>query len=364
MSTEQPIIDAETMPIEALDLRHPSVPATLEQIAALGDGAIENVRARVQVLTTLRKSSIQTTNPQDWLLFHAVDRRTGQERTVAFLQDCGCDRVASIWGIEVFAIEKPERIMANDGTPNFMYIIRGSGRCSITGQIVEQVEGGRSSSDDFCKDKTGTALELATRKAARANLDGNIVRELTGLKSVPLEQLRDAWDGSGKDFNQCVKARGYGSGKVEAQSNAGGGGEPVDMSAPVPNCAKCDGPMWDNRKKKVSPNSPDFKCKDKACGHGVWLEKKGAQSAAAPSTQPATNGDGVVINGVKFPADCSADHTSPILLGSMDEEARRAGVKLLKFTTDNLNTKPNKMNDEAARLMVDVLRAMPDRDEE
>ena len=276
-------IDGEIVEQTAIDIRHPAAPATLEQIAALGDGANEIVRARIQVLQTLRTASIQATNPEDWLLFHAVDRRTGQERTVAYLQDAGCDRVASLWGIEVFGIEKPERIMANDGTANFMYLIRGSGRCSITGQTVEQMEGGRSSSDDFCKDKSGTALELATRKAARANLDGNIVRELTGLKSVPLTELQAAWEGSSKSWNRCVKARGYGSGKAEAVDSAG----PVSTT-PVPNCPICKGPMWDNRAKKQSPNSPDFKCKDKTCGKAVWEKTEKLQAQTGNGTTGST----------------------------------------------------------------------------
>jgi len=268
-ATEQ-VVDGEIVEQTSLDIRHPAAPATLEQIAALGDGANEIVRARIQVLQTLRKASIQATNPEDWLLFHAVDSRTGQERTIAFLQDCGCDRVASLWGIEVFGIEKPERIMANDGTPNFMYLIRGSGRCSITGQTVEQMEGGRSSSDDFCKDKSGTALELATRKAARANLDGNIVRELTGLKSVPLIELQAAWEGLNKSWERCVKARGYGSGQNRATVES----STVDTSTPVPDCPTCGGQMWDNRKKKQSPNSPDFKCKDSKCSKAIWANAK------------------------------------------------------------------------------------------
>src|ERR1051326_463127 len=295
-------IDGEIVEQTAIDIRHPAAPATLEQIAALGDGANEIVRARIQVLQTLRRASIQATNPEDWLLFHAVDKRTGQERTVAYLQDAGCDRVASLWGIEVFGIEKPERIMANDGTANFMYLIRGSGRCSITGQTVEQMEGGRSSSDDFCKDKSGTALELATRKAARANLDGNIVRELTGLKSVPLIELQNAWEGSSKNWERCVKARGYGSaqgqGTVESST--------VDTSTPAPACPVCGGQMWDNRKKKQSPSSPDFKCKDSKCGKAIWMNSK-SDSKAGQKTDAKAGKTGNGVNGGLSTFDESAE---------------------------------------------------------
>lgn len=285
MSTEQSVEGEIVEESSALDIRHPAAPSTLEQIAALGDGANEIVRARIQVLQTLRKASIQATMPEDWLLFHAVDKRTGQERTTAYLQDAGCDRVASLWGIEVFGIEKPERIMANDGSPNFMYLIRGSGRCSITRQTVEQMEGGRSSSDDFCKDDKGTALELKVRKAARANLDGNIVRELTGLKSVPVKELESAWEGTTKNVERCVKARGFGSAK-----NADMNGGTISKTA-VPSCPVCDGLMWDNRTKKQSPNSPDFKCKDPKCAKAVWEKDDRPKVSGAVATKASDSAE-------------------------------------------------------------------------
>lgn len=59
----------------------------------------------------------------------------------------------------------------------------------------------------------------------------------------------------------------------------GGKVESVERLAPVlssvdPSCPTCSGSMWDNRPKKASgdanPKSPDFKCKDKACGGVIW----------------------------------------------------------------------------------------------
>ena len=59
----------------------------------------------------------------------------------------------------------------------------------------------------------------------------------------------------------------------------GGRVENVERMAPVlssvdPSCPTCSGTMWDNRPKKASgdanPKSPDFKCKDKACGGVIW----------------------------------------------------------------------------------------------
>jgi len=59
----------------------------------------------------------------------------------------------------------------------------------------------------------------------------------------------------------------------------GGRVESVERIAPAlssvdPSCPTCSGSMWDNRPKKASgdanPKSPDFKCKDKACGGVIW----------------------------------------------------------------------------------------------
>lgn len=49
------------------------------------------------------------------------------------------------------------------------------------------------------------------------------------------------------------------------------------------NCPKCNSEMWDNREDKKNPKSPDYKCKDKTCGHAIWLDKK---QKAAPKDAP------------------------------------------------------------------------------
>lgn len=57
---------------------------------------------------------------------------------------------------------------------------------------------------------------------------------------------------------------------------------PDEASSPVPDCPKCQGPMWDNRVGKRNPKAPDFKCKDKECDGVVW-PPRGATTAAAPA---------------------------------------------------------------------------------
>ena len=65
-------------------------------------------------------------------------------------------------------------------------------------------------------------------------------------------------------------------------------------------CDKCGQVgFWDNRVDKKNPKGPDFKCKNKACGEGLWLKKGHVWSDAdddvqvvttfkGPSTAPAT----------------------------------------------------------------------------
>ena len=68
---ETDTVDARTL---ALDLRHPGVPATLNDLAALRHEAIEVVQARITVLSTLRREAIRLTHPEDWLLFKSPDQ--------------------------------------------------------------------------------------------------------------------------------------------------------------------------------------------------------------------------------------------------------------------------------------------------
>jgi hypothetical protein len=205
--------DDDTIPITptsttALELRRPDVPTDLNELAAHKSEAIDIIEARAAVLTTLRKAAIASTSPEDWLLFKSPVEHGGQ--VVAYLQDCGADRVRDLYGIEIFDVSRPERILSNDPAV-FHYLIRGSGRCKLTRQLLVDVEGGRSSTDDFCKGKAGVDLELAVRKAARANLDGAITRELAGLKSVPLAELEEVWANTRKKTSACRLGRGFGT---------------------------------------------------------------------------------------------------------------------------------------------------------
>jgi hypothetical protein len=276
-------------PADAITLRNPAVPTTLTELAARKGEAIEIVDARAQVLATLRTASIRATSPEDWLLFKAPDDQGGQ--IVGYLQDAGCDRVRDLWGIEIFGISKPEKVAGVDAA-TFHYLVTGSGRCKLTRQTVEEMEGGRSSTDDFVKGRTGIELELLVRKAARANLDGNITRELAGMKSVPVDDLKAAWNGTTKLIERCRLGRGFGS----RDERLGARSEKVpDVEPPV--CTHCGAkgvyrPAKGNRGAFYGcPNYGKHADKKWTIDADKWVQQQADDKAAAAATrQPGEEG--------------------------------------------------------------------------
>ena len=56
-------------------------------------------------------------------------------------------------------------------------------------------------------------------------------------------------------------------------------------------CPMCGGEVWDNRGDKLNERSPDFKCKDKECGHAIWLtpptpKKRAPKRPQRPIAEP------------------------------------------------------------------------------
>jgi ribosomal protein L37AE/L43A len=207
----------------------PVSPVSLNQLAALSAGeGVEIMKARISILNQMRRASIMMTSPEDWLTFKRPDGRE-----TAYLSDSGCERIRDLWGIEITPTSDPTRLPLDSG--NFMYVIRGDGISHVTGKTVKDLEGGRGSDEKFCESKKGALLELAVRKAARANLDGGIVRELTGLSNVPREELEEVWRGTSKRYEHCSQGRGYGSRERRT--------EQAGFTQDTPSCPICGSTM-------------------------------------------------------------------------------------------------------------------------
>jgi hypothetical protein len=285
MAPDNDVLDPEVLDAEeqglARQLRSPGVPVSVNELAARKGEAVEILDARAQVLNTARTHAIRVTHPEDWVLFRSKD-----ERVVGYLEDSGCERVRPIFGISIFGVEEPKKIVSSDGR-SFAIIVRGRGRSGLTLDEIEAVEGIRESTDDFCKDLQGIKQEVRVRQAARANLDGKIVRELAGLASVPIEELTRAWTGTDKKVEHCRKGRGFGS-----QDERFGGtraGAP-DVEPPV--CAVC-GTKGALRKGKDGkpdwygcPNYEQHPGKKWSIDLDKWLAKVEAAKQSATPQQP------------------------------------------------------------------------------
>ena len=251
-------IEPEVMAPQTHLVRSPAVPTTLEDLAALDEG-MEIIEAREKILETIRKASIRATNPQDWVLFKAVDPG-GAERITGFLQDQGCKRVLPLWGIDIINLSGFEKT-TDTVTGDFAYSIKGDGFCGFTKRSINDVEGLRYSTDRFLDNVTGIMKEMRVKQAARANLDGNITRKLTGLGSVAVEEIQEVWKGTWKTIDLCAKGQGYGTAK---QRQGVDGKDAPKVPAPMCEAEKCGKTMRyfgasPDGKKPAAWLCPDYK---------------------------------------------------------------------------------------------------------
>lgn len=230
MKTEEPI-EPEVVE-ESRDLARPATSTSIADLSALEVGrGVEIINQRLEILETLRGASIKLTMPNDWTLFKAPDGRV-----TGYLGDQGCDRIKKLWGIQISNLSQMDRIEDEKHPDEFAYRISGDGSCGLTGEAVFEMEGIRYSTERYATEKPeGIQRVVAVQKAARANLDGSITRELAGMKSVPIEELDKAW-GAGKALAMCNKGRGYGTADERAgAANAQHGIDPGD----IPSCDVC-----------------------------------------------------------------------------------------------------------------------------
>lgn len=199
-------VPEETTPETAVELRRPSVPITIDQLAMLPVQERNKViEGRIETLTTYMRASIRGTFPEDWVL-----NRSPDGAVLAYLQDKGCKRPSmKMWGISVTPTSDARKLMQSDGS--FIYVQTGDGFCSATGEQIIGVEGSRTSNDDNVRHLKSAELEMAVRKNCRANLDGRIIRNLAGLREVPIEMLADCWKDTNKSVEHCVKGHGFGT---------------------------------------------------------------------------------------------------------------------------------------------------------
>ena len=165
-----------------------STPSTISVLAAT------DVQKAVAALAELQAGSIKLTIVEDWVIFTAKD---GAQ--LGYLQDAGCQRVRSLWGIN-FSDLDPRRDLLEETLPDGHLVVDAyvTATCNVTGERIQEI-GHRSSIGLFESawkkavendDHAGRArLRADIRKSAIANAQGRIVRRATGLSQVPVHRL-------------------------------------------------------------------------------------------------------------------------------------------------------------------------------
>jgi len=236
MENENEVIDPEVMEQTAIEKSSPRIPVSIDELSNMPDErGVKVIEARRNIIDNLRRASIMLTSPSDWLLF-----RNREGAVTAYCQDTGCKRFWQLWGIEINPKGTFEKI-TDEKTGDFAYRCVADGGCKVTGLYVYDIEGIRYSTEDFCKYvEPDIKKEMFVRLAATANRDGNIIRTLTGMKSVALELLDEVWKGTGKTSNLCSKGKGYGT-QSERRGAIAHEGDKTDDQGPI--CPKCSSKM-------------------------------------------------------------------------------------------------------------------------
>ena len=257
LKTQELTHASETPSIEAGLVR--SGPLTIMDLAIAKGGPKAVVDTMIEIMETFRRGAIRLTSPEDWILFRSIDKQSGSELIIGYLQDKGCERVAKLYGVRVYDVSDAVR-MDGDNADDYSYMQTASGECARTGEAIEKQIGSRSSTDDIAaqwreEGMSENQIEIKVQKSCRANLDGNLIRALTGLNSVPLDDLMEAWKGTSKTWKQCVRGRGW-TGFIETGklSDVGGTDAGEMMAGKInPKCPKCGSGMKYRKKGNWGP---------------------------------------------------------------------------------------------------------------
>ena len=171
--------------------------------------AIARISAIAHVIDGCAKVSIQRTNPKDWV-------KMGESY---YLQASGAQKIRPVWGIYYRDREVTRETNPDD---SYSYIVTGKVGSKVLdqlyGEVVIEIDGGRSSSDAFFTKGGRTPDPMDIRKAALANWEARAITALLGLKNMSAADLKK----NGVNLDSVAK--------VDYQKGAEGGGKTAFIS--------------------------------------------------------------------------------------------------------------------------------------
>ncbi len=167
------------------------------------DRVVKVMENRMKALESVRMGAVKQTEPHDWTL-----NQDKEGHVIATLRKSGCSKVRKYFGISSYNI-RPEEVKITTDPESGKQIaeIWGDGVCAMTGEMILNVRGARSASEEF----TGRGSLSDLKEAARTNLENKVVRILSGMTAVSLEELKSVWSGTEKSPDRCYRGHGYGS---------------------------------------------------------------------------------------------------------------------------------------------------------
>ena len=171
-------------------------------------------KQRAELLQKCRTYAVRETNPRDWVLMRP--KGGPDDSVVAFPDRTACSKIIDVYGIEVYDVRPvgsdggfaPDRIVHQvEGREVVTLRAWCRARSRVTGRVVEMIEAARATNEQF----TGRGTEQDLRSALLTLLLSKSARVISGLSSVPLRSLDEAWEGTGKSTAQCTKGSGFGS---------------------------------------------------------------------------------------------------------------------------------------------------------
>lgn len=181
-------MEPNSPPVEETAIEHVGTPTPLE-VELDSQKAIARIASIAQVIDGCAKVSIQRTNPSDWVRLKHIDR-SGKPSESFYLQATGAQKIRPIWGI-YFRSRQVTKETNPDGS--YAYIVTGLVGSKVLdqlyGEVVIDIEGGRSSNDPFFTKGNRVPDPMDIRKAAFANWEARAVTAILGLKNLSAADL-------------------------------------------------------------------------------------------------------------------------------------------------------------------------------
>ena len=150
--------------------------------------AIKRAEQNVEIYNRIKMVSLQVTKPSDWVL---------QGGTVPYLMERGAQNIANMWGVNITTDEPKFHWVEDEKGKYYMYTVHGRAHARQLGRVIED-EGICTSRDKFFGRTSEGFKELSevdlpnVRRKAMTNLYNRLIKRVTGLINVTLDDLKAA----------------------------------------------------------------------------------------------------------------------------------------------------------------------------